>query len=147
MIRFVITSSPGGRIATGVSGGSDGRGGNNENAGGMVMAYHVKIKERKYLLTEKDYLINGDSWDSEIRDWLANKAGLELDEEHLEAIEFIRTTYNKRKQHPNPRVIAASLAKKYGPDKGTLRHFYDLFPKGVQQAFAIAGVPMQGFCF
>lgn len=111
------------------------------------MAYHVELRDKKYLLTEKDYLVNGDAWDSEIRDWLADKEGVELDQEHLDAIEFIRLTYQKRKQHPNPRVIAASLAKKYGPDKGNLRHFYSLFPRGVQQAFAIAGVPMQGFCF
>jgi len=147
VIRFVIASSHRGCIATGVSEGTGDRGRINVKVGGVIMAYHIKLKDRRYLLTEKDYLINGDSWDNEIRDWLANKAGLELDEEHLEAIEFIRTTYNKRKQHPNPRVIAANLAKKYGPDKGTLRYFYSLFPKGVQQAFAIAGVPMQGFCF
>lgn len=111
------------------------------------MAYHVRLKDKRYLVTEKDYLINQEAWDSEIRDWLANKAGVELKQKHLDAIDFIRTTYNKRSQHPNPRVIAADLAKKYGPDKGTLRYFYNLFPKGVQQAFAIAGVPMQGFCF
>ncbi len=111
------------------------------------MAYHVRLKDKRYLLTESDYLVNADAWDSEIRDWLAGKAGVELADEHIEAIEFIRATYQKRKQHPNPRVIAANLAKKYGSEKGTLRHFYSLFPRGVQQAFAIAGVPMQGFCF
>ena len=111
------------------------------------MAYHVRLKDKRYLLTESDYLVNIDSWDSEIRDWLAGKAGVKLADEHIEAIEFIRSTYQKRKQHPNPRVIAANLAKKYGSEKGTLRHFYSLFPRGVQQAFAIAGVPMQGFCF
>jgi len=111
------------------------------------MAYHVELKEKKYKLTDNDYLANGNAWDSDIRDWLADKEGLKLEQEHLEAIEFIRQTYQKRRQHPNPRVIAANLAAKYGPDKGTLKHFYELFPRGVQQAFAIAGVPMQGFCF
>lgn len=111
------------------------------------MAYHVELNDKRYLLTENDHLVNTDKWDSEIRDWLADKAGVKLENEHLDAIDFIRTTYTKREQHPTPRVIAASLIKKYGPDKGTLRHFYDLFPKGVQQAFSIAGVPMQGFCF
>jgi len=111
------------------------------------MAYHVQLKDKRYLLTEEDYLVNVESWDSEIRDWLADKVGVKLEQEHLDAIEFIRNTYAKRRMHPNPRVIAANLAKKYGAEKGTLRHFYSLFPKGVQQAFAIAGVPMQGFCF
>ena len=93
------------------------------------MAYHVRLKDKRYLLTESDYLINADAWDNEIRDWLADKAGVELAEEHIDAIEFIRATYQKRKQHPNPRVIAADLAKKYGPDKGTLRHFNGFCPK------------------
>jgi tRNA 2-thiouridine synthesizing protein E len=111
------------------------------------MAYHIKIKDKKYLLTEQDYLVNGDNWDSVIRDWLADKEGLKLDQEHLDAIEFIRQTYQRRQVHPNPRTIAASLAQKYGSGKGSLRYFYRLFPRGAQQAFAIAGVPMQGFCF
>lgn len=111
------------------------------------MAYHVKLKGKKYRLTDDDYLANVSAWDSDIRDWLADKEGLKLEQEHLEAIDFIRRTYQRRRQHPNPRVIAAELAARYGPDKGTLKHFYQLFPRGVQQAFAIAGVPMQGFCF
>ena len=136
-----------GCIGRGIRAGTDGPKGNNVKEGGVVMAYHVKLKEKRYLLSDKDYLVNVDAWDSEIRDWLADKAKVELDEEHLDAIEFIRSTYRKRGTHPNPRVIAANLAKKYGSDRGTLRHFYSLFPKGVQQAFAISGVPMQGFCF
>jgi TusE/DsrC/DsvC family sulfur relay protein len=136
-----------GRIASALIAATDGRNENNVKVGGEVMAYQVRLKDKRYLLTEKDHLVHVDAWDSEIRDWLAGKAGVELGQEHLDAIEFIRNTYTRRKMHPNPRVIAANLAQKYGPDKGTLRHFYSLFPKGVQQAFAISGVPMQGFCF
>jgi len=113
----------------------------------MAKSYHVELKDKKYLVSESNYLVNTDSWDTDIRDWLADKVEVSLGEEHIAAIDFIRNTYSKRKRHPNPRTIAAGLAEQYGADRGTLRYFYSLFPKGVQQAFAVAGVPMQGFCF
>jgi len=112
-----------------------------------TMTYHIEVKDRRYLVSEKNHLVDLASWDSNIRDWIAEKEKVTLSAEHIAAIEFIRETYDRRQQHPNPRVIAASLASQYGGDKGTLRYFYKLFPRGVQQAFAIAGVPMQGFCF
>ena len=46
------------------------------------MAYHVRLKDKRYLLTEKDYLVDVEAWDNEIRDWLADKVGVELDQEH-----------------------------------------------------------------
>lgn len=112
-----------------------------------MVKHHVEVKDKRYLVTQDNYLVDIDSWDSDIRDWLAERADLQLSDERLSAIDFIRKTYFKRKQHPNPRVIMANHAGSYGQDKGTLRYFYQLFPKGVQQAFAVAGVPMQGFCF
>lgn len=113
----------------------------------MTTTYYVNLQEKKYLVTEDNHLVHVNSWDTAIRDWLAAKVGLVLSDEHLAAIEFIRGTYEKRGQHPNQRVIAAELAARFGPEKGTLKHFYNLFPKGVKQAFSIAGLPMQGFCF
>lgn len=113
----------------------------------MSATYHVEVKDKRYLVTEAGYLADLEAWDDDIRDWLAVQANLQLGEEHLTAIEFIRATYRRRGQHPNPRVIAAAVASRFGDDKATRRYFYTLFPKGVQQAFAVAGVPMQGFCF
>ncbi len=113
----------------------------------MTTTYYVQLDDKKYLVTEDHHLVHINSWDTAIRDWLADKVGLVLGVEHLAAIEFIRAVYDKRKQHPNQRVIAAELAARFGPEKGTLRHFYQLFPKGVKQAFSVAGLPMQGFCF
>ena len=113
----------------------------------MAMTYYVQLDNRKYLVTEDNHLVHISSWDTAIRDWLAAKVGVKLSEEHYAAIEFIRSAYEKRGQHPNPRVIAAELAARFGPEKGTLKNFYRLFPRGVKQAFSIAGLPMQGFCF
>ena len=111
------------------------------------MTYNVDVKGKKYLVTEQHQLANSDRWDHDIRDWIAEKLGIALNEEHISVIDFIRTTYARRSQHPMVRVIAAELAKQYGPEKGNLRYFYSLFPKGVHQAVAIAGVPLKGLCF
>jgi TusE/DsrC/DsvC family sulfur relay protein len=113
----------------------------------MARTYHVEVNDKKYLVNENYHLVKMDSYDEDIRDWIADRVEVSLSEEHIAAIEFIRNTYARRQQHPNPRVIAASLASQYGEEHGTLKHFYSLFPKGVKQAFAVAGVPMQGFCF
>lgn len=113
----------------------------------MAMTYHVEVGDKRYLVNENNHLVKMDSWDDDIRDWIADRVEVSLGEQHLAVIEFIRESYSRRKQHPNPRVIAAGLAARYGAEHGTLKHFYSLFPRGVQQAFAIAGVPMQGFCF
>ncbi len=113
----------------------------------MTKSYYVQLKDKKYLVTEDHHLVYTGSWDTAIRDWLADKVGVVLSAEHLAAIEFIRAVYDRRGQHPNQRVIAAELGARFGPEKGTLRFFYSLFPRGVKQAFSIAGLPMQGFCF
>lgn len=110
-------------------------------------SYHVEVNEKRYLVTDQPQLVDSNSWDHNIRDWLAEKLNVALSEEHLKVIEFIREVYTKRSQHPMPRVIAADLAHQYGPEKGTLKYFYSLFPKGVHQAVAIAGVPLKGLCF
>jgi tRNA 2-thiouridine synthesizing protein E len=111
------------------------------------MTYYVELKGKKYLVTNQNQLTNRELWDDTIRDWLAEKENLELGEEHIAAVDFIRKTYERRKQHPMPRVIASDLAKRYGADKGNMRYFYSLFPRGVQQAVTIAGLPLQGLCF
>jgi TusE/DsrC/DsvC family sulfur relay protein len=109
--------------------------------------HHVEVKDKRYLVTDQNQLVDVKSWDHDIRDWLAEKFDVDLGEEHLKVIDFIRTVYLKRNQHPMPRVIVADLASSYGDDKGTLRYFYSLFPKGIHQAVSIAGVPLKGLCF
>jgi tRNA 2-thiouridine synthesizing protein E len=112
-----------------------------------MSSYHVEVKGKRYLVTDQPQLVDTSNWDHNIRDWLAEELDVTLGEEHLAVIEFIREMYSKRSQHPMPRVIAADLANQYGPEKGTLKYFYSLFPKGVHQAVAIAGVPLKGLCF
>lgn len=111
------------------------------------MTYHVDLKGKKYLVSEQYQLADMTRWDEDIRDWIAEKLGISLSEEHLAAINFIRSTYQRRKQHPMLRVVAKELGDRFGKEQGSVRYFYHLFPRGVHQAVTIAGVPIKGLCF
>ncbi len=108
---------------------------------------YLQLNGKRYLLSDNNHLLDLNSWDDQIRDYIADKLNIKLSEDHLTVIQLIRDSYATRKKHPFVRVVTADMARKMGPDKGTIRYFYDLFPKGIHQAFQLAGLPMQGFCF
>lgn len=109
--------------------------------------HYQEIEGKRYLLSDQHHLLNLDSWDDKIRDYIAKKVSLTLKEDHVKVIDIIRKSYHVRKKHPFVRVVTADMHKEMGPEKGTMRYFYSLFPKGIHQAFQVAGLPMQGFCF
>ncbi len=53
------------------------------------MTYNIDVKGKKYLVTDQYQLANMDRWDHDIRDWIAEKQQINLNEEHISAIEFI----------------------------------------------------------
>lgn len=112
-----------------------------------TLSHYLELNGKRYLLSNNNQLLDLASWDDQIRDYIAEELDLELSDDHITVIELIRESYKTRKKHPFVRVVTADMAKKLGEDKGTIRYFYNLFPKGIHQAFQIAGLPMQGFCF
>lgn len=112
-----------------------------------TISHYMELNGKKYLLSDSNYLLDLKSWDVQIRDYIANKLNLHLTEDHIRVINLIRDSYTNRRKHPFVRVVTADMAKEMGDDKGTMRYFYNLFPKGIHQAFQVAGLPMQGFCF
>lgn len=111
------------------------------------LRHDIEVNGKKYSLTDQNHLSDVDAWDADILNWLAEKAEIKLQEEHRTALEFIRHTYKSRERYPVVRLVAAHLAEKHGPEKGTPKYFYNLFPKGVQQASVLAGVPVKELCF
>lgn len=111
------------------------------------LSYNIEVNGKQYSLTDKHQLLDLDAWDADILNWLAEKAEVRLREEHQTALEYIRESYKSRERHPVVRLVAAHLAHKYGPEKGTPKYFYNLFPKGVQQASVLAGIPVKELCF
>ncbi|MBU1568571.1 MAG: TusE/DsrC/DsvC family sulfur relay protein [Proteobacteria bacterium] len=112
-----------------------------------TISHYLELNGKRYLLSDTNHLLDLTSWDHQIRDYIAEKLNLKLSNDHITVIELIRDSYKTRGKHPFVRVVTADMAKKIGPDRGTMRYFYNLFPKGIHQAFQIAGLPMQGFCF
>lgn len=110
-------------------------------------SYYKELKGKKYLLSGNNQLVDLSEWDHEVRDHIAAKLNLPLTDDHKKVIELIRESFKTRKKHPYVRVVTADMATGMGEEKGTMRYFYTLFPKGIHQAFQIAGLPMQGFCF
>lgn len=111
------------------------------------LSYNVEVNGKQYSLTGQNHLLDMDAWDTDILHWLAEKAGITLGDEHLAALEFIRKNYLERERHPVVRLVADHLARQFGPDKGTPKFFYSLFPKGVSQASSLAGIPFKELCF
>lgn len=112
-----------------------------------TISHYMELNGKRYLLSDNDHLLDLASWDDQIRDYIAGQLNIKLSNDHITVIKLIRESYKTRKKHPFVRVVTADMAKKMGPDKGTMRYFYDLFPKGIHQAFQVSGLPMQGFCF
>jgi tRNA 2-thiouridine synthesizing protein E len=112
-----------------------------------TLSHYLELNGKRYLLSNDNQLLDLASWDDQIRDYIADELNIKLSNDHITVIELIRESYKTRRKHPFVRVVTADMAKKMGEDKGTIRYFYNLFPKGIHQAFQVAGLPMQGFCF
>ena len=112
-----------------------------------TISHYMELNGKRYLLSNNNHLLDLNSWDEQIRDYIAEDLSLKLSDDHITVINLIRESYKTRRKHPFVRVVTADMAKKMGEEKGTMRYFYNLFPKGIHQAFQIAGLPMQGFCF
>jgi len=106
----------------------------------------ISLGPKEYFLNDKFYLKDFFCWDDNIRDWLAEQEMIELKFEHHFVIDVLRQDYEKKGVHPVIRTATYELGKKFGADKGTIKHFHNLFPGGIHQAFLIAGIPMQDSC-
>lgn len=112
-----------------------------------TISHYTELNGKRYLLSSNNHLLDLTSWDEQIRDYIAGELKIKLSNDHITVIRLIRESYKTRMRHPFVRVVAADMAKEMGQEKGTIRYFYNLFPKGIHQAFQLAGLPMQGFCF
>ena len=112
-----------------------------------MISHYLELNGKRYLLSDENHLLDLSSWDCQIRDYLAQQLKLKLNDDHIQVIDLIRRSFKEREKHPFVRVVTADMAREMGKEKGTMRYFYNLFPKGIHQAFQLAGLPMQGFCF
>lgn len=93
------------------------------------------------------YLLGLEEWSEDFAIKIAHSQGIELTEAHWEIIHFLRTYYDEFGLTPNARLLAKAVSKQFGPDKGSQKFLYELFPKGPSfQGCKIGGLPIPRDC-
>ncbi len=85
------------------------------------------------------YLVEPAAWSAEVAVVLARRAGIELGEDHWDAIRFMRRFYEENQVAPDARFVIRHLVQRLGP--GARNRLFELFPYGYPgQACKIAGM-------
>lgn len=93
------------------------------------------------------YLKRLGDWSEPLAERLAAEEDIALTEAHWEVVRFVRAFYQEYKTSPAIRALVKAMEQKYGPEKGSSRYLYKLFPKGpAKQATKIAGLPKPVKC-
>lgn len=77
----------------------------------------IELSSNQYIVNDRYYLMNFSAWDDEIMNWLANKEGVAIGNEHLHVIKHLRYLYSQDNRHPALRVVTSELSKKFGQRK------------------------------
>lgn len=87
------------------------------------------------------YLNDLESWNEELAHKRAREEGIELTDEHLDVICYLRDQYADCGPAANARTLLKTLEGAYR-DQGGRKYLYRLFPRGpVTQACRLAGLP------
>jgi tRNA 2-thiouridine synthesizing protein E len=90
---------------------------------------------------DEGYLLHCDDWCPHVMQLLAEESDVQLSEDHLAVITFVRDYFEQHDSVPLARDLLKHLAIIWGKDKATRRQLYQLFPYGYgQQACKIAGM-------
>ncbi|CCQ74007.1 TusE/DsrC/DsvC family sulfur relay protein [Magnetospira sp. QH-2] len=109
------------------------------------MAYEVNGKTIEH--DEEGYLTNLAEWSKDVAELIAKDEGVDMGQEHWEVIDFLREYYEEYQIAPAIRVLVKAIGKKLGPEKGSNKYLYELFPYGpAKQACKIGGLPKPTGC-
>lgn len=109
------------------------------------MAYEINGKS--FESDEEGYLVDLSSWNEELAALIAKDEEINMTEEHWDVVNFLREYYNEYQIAPAVRVLVKAVKNKFGPEKGSNKYLYELFPYGpAKQACKIAGLPKPTGC-
>jgi len=92
-------------------------------------------------IDNEGYLLNTDDWSQELATVIARGEGMELTDERLEIVNFVREHFEERECIPEMRTLLKTLRARHGKEIATRKYVYSLFPYGYgQQACKIAGM-------
>ncbi|WP_072669192.1 TusE/DsrC/DsvC family sulfur relay protein [Vibrio injensis] len=93
------------------------------------------------------YLLDHTLWEEGMIEILAKEEGILLSDAHLEVIHFVRQFYLEYQTSPAIRMLVKAMEKAHGPEKGSSKYLFKLFPKGpAKQATKLAGLPKPAKC-
>lgn len=93
------------------------------------------------------YLLNHNDWDPGMIEILAQDEGIELTDDHLEIVHFVRAFYEEFNTSPAVRMLVKAVEKEHGSEKGNSKYLFKLFRKGpAKQATKLAGLPKPAKC-
>lgn len=102
---------------------------------------------RRIAVDEKGYLCEPADWTPEVATFMAQRDGLELTPDHWAVLELFRQHHARFDIEPPMRVLVRRARERLGPEKGSSRYLYRLFPQGpVIQACRYAGLPRPLSC-
>ncbi|GAB1440335.1 sulfurtransferase TusE [Providencia sp.] len=108
----------------------------------MLVFNHQEIET-----DSQGYLLDSQQWSEELVPLLAQQEDIELTNEHLEIIRFVRNFYLEFNTSPAIRMLVKAVSQQFGEEKGNSRYLYRLFPKGpAKQATKLAGLPKPVKC-
>jgi TusE/DsrC/DsvC family sulfur relay protein len=90
---------------------------------------------------EEGFLLDAGDWHRGLIGPLAMETDLNLTDEHLEIIHYIRSHFEETQSVPEARVVLKHMEQCWGKERASRRYLYRLFPRGYgQQACKIAGM-------
>ncbi len=93
------------------------------------------------------YLLDSQQWSEDLIPLLAEQEEIEITDEHLEIIRFVRAFYLEFNTSPAIRMLVKAVSQQFSEEKGNSRYLYRLFPKGpAKQATKLAGLPKPVKC-
>ncbi|MCW9032542.1 MAG: TusE/DsrC/DsvC family sulfur relay protein [Gammaproteobacteria bacterium] len=106
-----------------------------------------EFEGKKFEVTSLGNLVDLHRWNSHVANYMAQKEGIELTEDHWEVIEFLREFYFTYGISPMVKIIMKHIEEDIGKEKANKEYLYSLFPKGpARQGTRIAGLPEPQGC-
>lgn len=106
-----------------------------------------EFKGKSYAVTCMGNLLELHRWNEELAEFLAQKEGIELTEDHWEILNFLRSFYFEFGVTPMVKILMKHLANELGVENMDREYLYKLFPKGPsRQGSRIAGLPEPQGC-
>jgi len=102
----------------------------------------IEVKGKTIETDANGNLVNQMDWDEDVARALAAADDLELTQDHLDVIDYLRDEYiNNGGNQPMERVVLKEMSKRWGR-KLTSKDLYKLFPGApTKQGNRIAGLP------